>query len=80
MVMYDIYSWYRLDWPLIGQPRHSSYNFVLCVVPFTFGIYFFNHITLSLMKPVVVAYHGWTAFFNIFLADGALSSISLCRQ
>jgi hypothetical protein len=39
----------------------------LCVVPFTFGIYFFNHITFSLMKPVVVADHGWTAFLNIFL-------------
>jgi hypothetical protein len=76
VIMYNKYSWYRLDWSLVGQPRHSSYNFVLCVVAFTFGIYSFNHITFSLKKPVVVAY-GWIAFFNVFLAEGALN---ICFQ
>jgi hypothetical protein len=46
---------------------------VLCIVPVAFGIYFFIHIIFALKKPVVVAYHGWIAFFNIFLAEGALN-------
>lgn len=78
MIMYDNIAGigYTGHWLGNLDTVHTTL-FVLCIVPFIFVIYFFNHIIFSLKKPAVVACLGWIAFFNIFLAEGALN---ICFQ